>query len=222
MPVQTAFRWTYGFVIFDSAAAKQEDKKNAKGDIPLVSALRTIEAQKKDAKDAISDRTGRLGGWGKRAAAEEEKDDEDDGDDGGFSSGWFPEAFTRNPTPLELAEMQASMLGAVGAESEVIDILAPPENWDSKDNPDPLNAKLVDIRKDSEEHKEVVDFFKKSLGGSTGKLRQIHSLKRIESLSLWQSYKAKFRQLQMRAVAEGKDENYASGYEEKWMFHGTA
>merc|ERR1712188_261249 len=47
------------------------------------------------------------------------------------------------------------------------------------------------------------------------------SVRRIESLSLWQSYKTKFRQLHMRAIAEGKDDTYAEQYEQKWMFHGT-
>ena len=91
--------------------------------------------------------------------------------------------------------MQASMLSVVGAESEVVDILAPPDTWDSKDNPDPLNAKLVDLVEESAERSEVVSFFKSSLRGSLKKLKRVHSVRRIESLSLWQSYKTKFRQV---------------------------
>ena len=183
--------WHYGFIIFDAAAAKHD--KNSKSDIPIVKALRNIEAQKTVAKDAISDRSHRRGS--DNAKGVDADLDDDDGDDGGFSSGWFPEAFTRNPSPLELAEMQASMLSVVGAESEVVDILAPPDTWDSKDNPDPLNAKLVDLVEESAERREVVSFFKSSLRGSLKKLKGVHSVRRIESLSLWQSYKTKFRQV---------------------------
>jgi hypothetical protein len=203
--------WNYGFVIFDTTAVKND--ANSKDTTPLVNALRHIEAQKKVAKDNVLDPC-----QFRRGDSVVEADaDDDDGDDSGFSSGWFPEAFTRNPSPLELAEMQASMLSTGGTESEVVDILAPPDTWDSKDNPDPLNVKIIDLAKESDERKEVVSFFKASLRSSRGKLNGIHSVRRIESLSLWQSYKTKFRQLHMRAIAEGKDDTYAEQYEQKWM-----
>jgi hypothetical protein len=181
--------WNYGFVIFDTTAVKND--ANSKDTTPLVNALRHIEAQKKVAKDNVLDP---CQFWRGDSVVEADADD-DDGDDSGFSSGWFPEAFTRNPSPLELAEMQASMLSMGGTESEVVDILAPPDTWDSKDNPDPLNVKIIDLAKESDERKEVVSFFKASLRSSRGKLNGIHSVRRIESLSLWQSYKTKFRQV---------------------------
>ena len=150
-------------------------------------------------------------------------DDHDGEDDGGFASGWFPDAFTRNPSPLELAEMQASMLTVAGGEQEVVDVLAPPDHWDSKDNPDPLDAKIVELKASiDKEYNDAVEFFKASLGDSLKKLKSVKSVRRIESLSLWQSYVAKRRQLETRAIAEGKDEAYAKAYEQTWMFHGTS
>ena len=142
----------------------------------------------------------------------------------------FPEAFTRAPNPLELASMQATMLGAGGAsadseqqqQQEVLDILAPPDHWRSKDSPDPLNALLVNLKEGDAERKEIEDFFRASLGDSKRHLRKVSSVRRVESLSLWQSFVAKRRQLEIRAVAEGHDEAYAKAFEQVWMFHGTA
>ena len=93
---------------------------------------------------------------------------------------------------------------------------------ESKENPDPLNARLVNLKEGDKEFQSIVDFFKASLGNSTRNLKNIMSVRRIESLSLWQSFVAKRRQLETRAVAEGKDEEYAKAYEQVWMFHGTA
>ncbi len=234
--------WSYGFVIFDTTAAQSDD-------VPLVSALRDIEKRKAAANGTINDHnpvttqqqgdglvSGISGWWKDRRGQRQDPqnaaknplpldddkngDDHDGEDDGGFASGWFPDAFTRNPSPLELAEMQASMLTVAGGEQEVVDVLAPPDHWDSKDNPDPLDAKIVELKAD-QEYNDVVDFFKASLGDSLKKLKSVKSVRRIESLSLWQSYVAKRRQLEIRAIAEGKDEAYAKAYEQKWMFHGT-
>ena len=191
-------------------------------DIPLVKALQEIEKRKANVKTSLRDRSG---GWSRRQeSAEDELDDEDIDDSGGISSGWFPEIFTRAPSPLEMASMQAMMLGTAGqnAGKGAIDILAPPQTWKSKDKPDPLNALLVDLTGKSDERGDIEKFFKDSLRDSVKNLKAIQSVKRVESLSLWQSYVAKKMQLETRALAEGRDKSYAEAYEQVWMFHGTA
>ena len=81
-------------------------------DIPLVKALQEIEKRKANVKTSLRDRSG---GWSRRQeSAEDELDDEDIDDSGGISSGWYPEIFTRAPSPLEMASMQAMMLGTAG------------------------------------------------------------------------------------------------------------
>ena len=76
----------------------------------------------------------------------------------------------------------------------------------SKDNPDPLQASLVDLPEGDAERDTVTAFFHKSLGLAAGKTVNFVSIKRIESLSLWQSFVAKRSQMQKRAAAEGLDQ----------------
>ena len=91
----------------------------------------------------------------------------------------------------------------------------------SKDNPDPLQASLVDLPEGDAERDTVTAFFHKSLGLAAGKTVNFVSIKRIESLSLWQSFVAKRSQMQKRAAAEGLDQAAVAAYERTWMFHGT-
>ena len=235
---QLCVSFTDGFVIYD-ATAESDDSET-----PLVKALKDIEKRKAAAADLLNDRASANASNRKiKNKDDDDVDNDDDGDDDdgtGVSSGWFPEAFTRDPNPLELASMQAMMLGATSARDhetaddkkdsidsnadddkarmqQVLDILAPPGHWNSKDNPDPLNARLIALNPNDQEFVDVQSFFKQSLGDSLRKFKKITSIKRIESLSLWQSFVAKRRQLEMRALAEGKDESYAKAYENVWM-----
>lgn len=153
----------------------------------------------------------------------DEIEEEEDEDSGGFSSGWFPADFSRPPTPLELAAMQASLHPSPDESADpddpyqsqkLVDPLAPPETWETKDNPDPLHPVLVDIEKDDPERQELEAFFKESLGDTKSKLKGIKSVKRIESIGLWQSFVTKKRMMQMRAKAEGHDDDYAKAYEQ--------
>ena len=132
------------------------------------------------------------------------------------TAGWFPAAFTQNPAPSELAELQAAM----GGKAAAVDVLAPPAHWATKDDPDPLHAKLFEVP-EGPERETVVDFFKKTLGADNlAKLSKVNSVKRVESLSLWQSYVAKRQSLLMRAKAEGLTPEAIAEYEQVWMFHG--
>ena len=83
----------------------------------------------------------------------------------------------------------------------------------SKDNPDPLQASLVDLPEGDAERDTVTAFFHKSLGLAAGKTVNFVSIKRIESLSLWQSFVAKRSQMQKRAAAEGLDQAAVAAYE---------
>ena len=96
------------------------------------------------------------------------------------------------------------------------DPLAPPDTW-TQDDPDPLHPVIVDLDADDPERREVEEFFKASLRDTLKELKQIKSVKRIQSIGLWQSYAIKKRQLQMRAKAEGKDDEYAEAYEKVSM-----
>ena len=79
------------------------------------------------------------GGGGGGGDDDDENDSDgfdDDGDeeegDSGVHAGWFPAAFTRNPTPVELAAMQASvsvqLVTDTKVETKFVDVLAPPDN----------------------------------------------------------------------------------------------
>ena len=115
--------------------------------------------------------------------------------------------------------MQASLaVDLTGSGGKVVDELAPPDTWASKDNPDALRASLEELAEGDVEREGVENFFNESIGDHSV---NFISIKRIESLSLWQSYVAKRNQLQKRARAEGLDEVAAEAYEHVWMFHGT-
>ena len=81
-----------------------------------------------------------VGGGGGGGGGDDDENDndgfDDDGDeeegDSGVHAGWFPAAFTRNPTPVELAAMQASvsvqLVTDTKVETKFVDVLAPPDN----------------------------------------------------------------------------------------------
>jgi len=217
--------WHYGFVIFDSATDGQDN------DTSLVSKLRELDEKRKAANNRLSDQKASVGnvvdGFVQHLIKGDESPDleekEADDDSGGVTSGWFPAAFMRAPSPLELAAMQACLQQASDHDDNglISDPLAPPDNWATKDNPDPLHPKIVDLAEDDPERSEIEEFFKASLRETLADLKVIKSVKRIESIGLWQSFVTKKRQLQTRAKAEGHDEAYAEAYEKVWMFHGT-
>ena len=112
---------------------------------PLIKAFQEIEKRKATAKETLNDSPSKgkgsrsendskkIGGSKKKRNGNIESDDDDDDDDSvGVHSGWFPEAFTRAPNPLELASMQATLFSddedMNTKEQQVLDILAPPEN----------------------------------------------------------------------------------------------
>ena len=112
---------------------------------PLVKAFQEIEKRKATAKETLNDSPSKgkgsrsendskkIGGSKKKRNGNIESDDDEDDDDSvGVNSGWFPEAFTRAPNPLELASMQATLFSddedMNTKEQQVLDILAPLEN----------------------------------------------------------------------------------------------
>ena len=213
--------WWYGFVVLDPAERNKQNKGGVQD--ALVADLKAAEAKEKAILKASQGISGVKGS--KRAPARKSKpgDGAEAADataaaaEGGCeTAGWFPAAFTQNPAPSELAELQAAM----GGKAAAVDVLAPPAHWATKDDPDPLHAKLFEVP-EGPERETVVDFFKKTLGADNlAKLSKVNSVKRVESLSLWQSYVAKRQSLLMRAKAEGLTPEAIAEYEQVWMFHG--
>jgi hypothetical protein len=221
--------WWYGFVVFNP------EEQGKQGDDSLVAQMKAAEAKQKAAAKASKGIVGVKGGQAKKpgisaasaflssdSTAEVSLDDalldlDADDEGGGSGAGWFPASFTRNPQPSELASLQAVLGGTQAA----VDVLAPPSNWTTKDDPDPLNANLFEVPRGSAERTAAEDFFKASLGrDNLAKLKGITSLQRVESLSLWQSYVAKRQGILMRGKAEGLSPDAVAEYEQVWMFHG--
>lgn len=150
-----------------------------------------------------------------------------DADLGGRTSGWFPEIFVRNPQMVEMKAMQDTL------KLKGTDVLAAPKTWTRDGVSDPLKYRTVDLEADSPEYKACVDAFQQTLknpGGRAPNDKQfktppcpnlrIHSVKRIENLSLWQSHMARWQSIKLRAEKENKDQSTITGYWKRNLFHG--
>ena len=96
----------------------------------------------KNKAEEVAEQGGRSvggGGGGGGGGGDDDENDSDGFDDDGDEeratrgcAGWFPAAFTRNPTPVELAAMQASvsvqLVTDTKVETKFVDVLAPPDN----------------------------------------------------------------------------------------------
>ena len=94
-----------------------------------------------------------------------------------LSAGWFPLACTDVPSVDQLGELQ-KLLGGAGDSA-----LDPPKYWGQVK--DPLMAEYFNLQQGSEEYQRVYNAINLTTGPQ--QLR-IHSIERVQNISLWQSY----------------------------------
>ena len=107
-----------------------------------------------------------------------------------LSAGWFPLGCTDVPSVDQLGELQ-KLLGGAGDSA-----LDPPKYWGQVK--DPLMAEYFPLQQGSEEYQRVYNAINLTTGPQ--QLR-IHSIERVQNISLWQSYCVK----KSATVAREKD-----------------
>jgi len=127
-----------------------------------------------------------------------------------LNQGWFDLERTEAPSADQLAELQKALGGNSGS------ALDPPDYWG--DVKDPLTAEFfrLDPRNTQTraEYKRVEDAFLLTLDRANFR---IHSIDRVQNISLWQSYSVKKSQI----CAREQDEKQAlRKYVRCWLFHG--
>jgi hypothetical protein len=127
------------------------------------------------------------------------------------NQGWFQMEKTDVPTADQLAELQKVLGGSGGT-----DALATPKYWDDVKDPTVVEYFRLDPRSPAtrDEYTRCVDAFMLTLDRS--KFR-IHSVDRVQNISLWQSYAVKKAATCSR---EDDPDKAARKYVRAWLFHG--
>jgi len=136
--------------------------------------------------------------------------------------GWFPAAYTTAPSAEQIHEYQEWQGGSRAATSA----LAPPDTWMASKTSldDEVGARLYECPEASDEFQTINKAFLKGMHGkmpsNSPQLTKykVTKVRRIENMTLWQSYAAKKLSLERRAKKEGLD---SSKYEHKYYWHGT-
>ena len=127
------------------------------------------------------------------------------------NQGWFQMEKTDVPTADQLAELQKVLGGSGGT-----DALATPKYWDDVKDPTVVEYFRLDARSAAtrDEYNRCLDAFMLTLDRS--KFR-IHSIDRVQNISLWQSYAVKKAATCSR---EDDPDKAARKYVRAWLFHG--